>query len=700
VAPDYQVTTSTDESGNTIVNTTLSGYATQNGINTQWYSYDKMNRLSSVATGGYGEFQTGTTEVQTGTTESGTPVYTTVPLYTQKALGKSSAIVLDTRLYDADSRELESGPEGSLPAAYVAALVGSDTNLSGATTTISQYNANGELLNQDVVNEANSTGDYDMAYTGYDAAGNVTSEQMTQGDIRSNYTYHEVLYEGYKEGSVVGVDTNTASGNQTNGTTTESYDVNGNLIGVTDSANGADDRSFINDVNGTALQKTQDGNVYNQLVVNGNVVGNYGVAQSQDVPTDSSGNPNFVGMYDFDEAYQPVTNSYPAAATGQYPVQSGDTLQSIALAAYGDSSLWYEIADANGLSGNADLKVGAVLTIPTKVGATHNTASTYAPYDASKVVGSTKPNLPTPAGLPPSQSSGGGGCGGLGTIIMVVVAVVATVVTAGAALAALGPVLAGALGGVVGSIASQAVGNAIGAEDGFSWSQVATAAIGGAISGGVGDATGATEEAANGISPTLGESVGRAALSNIATQGVDVTVGLQKSFSWQSVAGAAVGAGVSSGVGSELSGSFGNDAMGTFETTAVSTFAGGVTQSLVSGGRVNVAQVAADAFGNALGSSLVSYMQAPSPVPASAPSQYSLASGTGDGTGFTSGGGQGFTSGGQDNPLGQNLANDTPQFTMGQSAPSYSLSSGNGTGQGLSLNGGGEPELPRGVGAG
>jgi nucleoid-associated protein YgaU len=81
--------------------------------------------------------------------------------------------------------------------------------------------------------------------------------------------------------------------------------------------------------------------------------------------------PGTPGSWDY-EAW-----SHPAAATRQYPVQSGDTLQSIAQAAYGDSSLWYRIANANGLSGNEDLRVGQTLNIPTKVGDTHNNASTY-----------------------------------------------------------------------------------------------------------------------------------------------------------------------------------------------------------------------------------------------------------------------------------------------------------------------------------
>jgi len=45
-------------------------------------------------------------------------------------------------------------------------------------------------------------------------------------------------------------------------------------------------------------------------------------------------------------------------------VQAGDTLQGIAQSAYGDSALWYLVAEANGLSSDADLRVGQTLTIP------------------------------------------------------------------------------------------------------------------------------------------------------------------------------------------------------------------------------------------------------------------------------------------------------------------------------------------------
>jgi len=71
--------------------------------------------------------------------------------------------------------------------------------------------------------------------------------------------------------------------------------------------------------------------------------------------------------------------------------------------------------------------------------------------------------------------------------------------------------------------------------------------------------------------------------------------------------GAAAGSAVSGPAGSY----FGNSPMGGFETALLSGFVGGLTTAAARGGKVNVTQVATDAFGNALASSLVEAMNAP-----------------------------------------------------------------------------------------
>ncbi|MGD7114947.1 LysM peptidoglycan-binding domain-containing protein [Ralstonia pseudosolanacearum] len=600
---------------------------------------------------------------------------------------------------------VSSGNTGPLHASYMEALAGSNTNQPGSTATTTRYDAAGRVLSQHVVNEVDGTRSYDVSYektvvtgthtvqvqTGttpvldesgsptydesgnaitvpvyttqtvtdtaevstYDAAGNALGYRVTQNGTVTDYTFSQAVYEGYQEGGVSAVSSAGSSGS-----TGEQYDANGFLVGLTDSTQGANNRSFVNDANGHILRKNQQGNLLNQLVVNGQVMGTYGVGTDPSSPTNSDGSPNYTTQGNFDLGYQPVTNSYPAAATGQYPIKSGDTLQSIAQAAYGDSQLWYQIAQANGLSGNADLRVGQIINIPTRVGGTHNTANTFAPYDPSKVEGSTSPNLPAPS------SDDGGGCGVIGQVIMIVVAVVVTIYTAGAAAGAFGAVATGTagttagavagteaalgaaagtvggtfttglaamaggygvagvgaavVGGAVGSIASQAVGNAIGAEHGFSWSQVALSGVAAGVTAGVGAAASGTALAATQGSAGVVAGIGRAAIGSVATQGIAVAVGLQDHFSWQSVAASAVAGGVGAAVGgmagSALAGSGLSAGVQRAVAGTVAGLAAGTTAAVMRGGRVEIAQIAADAFGNALGSSLAEANSAPPDV--------------------------------------------------------------------------------------
>ena len=605
-----------------------------------------------------------------------------VPVYSEVALDQAHAVTLDVRLYDGANRVVSSGPAalppngtgvasgtivssgntGTLHASYIEALAGSNTNQPGSTATTTRYDAAGRVLSQHVVNEVDSTRSYDVSYqktvvTGthtvttpildesgnpvldesgnptyntqtitdtaevstYDAAGNVLGYRVTQNGTTTNYTYSQALYEGYQEGGV-----SAASSDGSSGSTGEQYDANGFLVGLSDSTQGANNRSFVNDANGHILRKSQQGNLLNQLVVNGQVMGTYGVGTDAITPTNSDGNPNYTTQGNFDLGYQPVTNSYPAAATGQYPVKSGDTLQSIAQAAYGDSQLWYQIAQANGLSGNSDLRVGQIINIPTRVGGTHNTANTFAPYDPSKVEGSTSPNLPAPAG------DGGDDCGALGiiiTIIVVVVTVIAQqyealpaevgsetaaggaaevgaggVADAGAAAEASSSSLGSlALQGAVRSIAFQALGNLTGVQHGFDWKSVALSAV----SAGVGA----------GVSTVAGNAVVGAALTSVVTQGIGVATGLQHSFSWQGVAaaaaGAAVGSATTAGLNAASGGAIEATSSGRFVEGMLSGVAAGATTAAMRGGRVDMLSVATDAFGNALGSSLAAANSSP-----------------------------------------------------------------------------------------
>ncbi len=363
---------------------------------------------------------------------------------------------------------------------------------------------------------------------------------------------------------------------------------------------------------GQVLAVQQGTRLLREFIVNGEVLAQYGQGVDRVTARDKDGNPIFNdNIADFQLGYKSITPSYPNASPGTYTVQTGDTLRSIAQSAYGDSKRWYQIAEANGIASDAQLRVGVSLNLPNLVGTSHNDAGTFALYDPSKIVGDTSPYL----ALPPQPSDNF-----FAQVLMMAVAILVSVYTAGAVgqlLSVAAPttaggaaagtlaatmevggavfagtatgtgasvVAAGAIGAAAGSVASQLVGMAAGLQNKLDWKGVALAAIG----GGVG--------AALPPGPTMTTAVLRAVQTSALTQGIAVVTGLQKSFNWKGVAASAVGAGVGAAVGRELGDGFAG-------RLATGLIAGAAT-AVMRGGRISAQQIAVDAFGNALGLSI------------------------------------------------------------------------------------------------
>jgi hypothetical protein len=272
---------------------------------------------------------------------------------------------------------------------------------------------------------------------------------------------------------------------------------------------------------------------------------------------------------------------------------------------WGDASLWWKIADANGLSQNAALNAGQQLVIPAGVMRNTYNANTFTPYDPQAAMGN---NAPGPV-LPKPKKQNGWDM--FAKILMVVVAVVVAAVvapylagaisqlaggtvalgttatvggvttttfgagalTAGEAGAmaltaafsggavTLGGVgasafaIGGAIAGAAASIASQVVGVASGVQEKFSWNAVAMGAIGGALgSGSLGIA-----------SPIL-----RAMTSNALGQGAAMALHWQSKFSWSGMAAAGIG----SWIGGHMPG-------GIVEHSTASAIANAATRSLI-----------------------------------------------------------------------------------------------------------------------
>lgn len=308
---------------------------------------------------------------------------------------------------------------------------------------------------------------------------------------------------------------------------------------------------------------------------------------------------------DFAQSADPINSYSQGAAGGSYTVRTGDTLQSVAQAVWGDSSLWYKLAEANGITGNAGLIEGQVLQLPAGVIRNRHNATTANPYNPAEAIGDLSPTM----AAPPKKAKG---CGGLGAILLSVVAIAVAVLLPQAipAIKALGPVAAGAVSAAAGSAVSQAVGLATGLQDKFSFKGVALSALGGAIGGGLGK-----------VNPFGGEAgavlndVARGALSSGLTQGMAVAAGLQSKFDFAGVAAAAVSAGVGGAVARGLpsDGFLGTRFGADFASTTASAIAGAATRSAIEGSSfgANLAQALPNAIGQTLGRALAGAIDGP-----------------------------------------------------------------------------------------
>jgi hypothetical protein len=246
-------------------------------------------------------------------------------------------------------------------------------------------------------------------------------------------------------------------------------------------------------------------------------------------------------------------------------VHAGDTLTSIAMALWGDSSLWWMIADANGLSLNEPLIPNTVLTVPNKVTNIHNNSSTFKPYDAGKAIGDTNPTIPNAP--PPPPPPGKKGCGGVLQIVSIAVAVAVTAMSAGT----LGPVAAAMLG----SVAGQGVLMAGGAQKGLDFKSVALAGVTGGVAKGVN-----VGGLASSNSFVAGAIDG--AITATATNVVGSITGMQ-SFSWKNIAAATVSSGVARGVSRNLPGAGTATKNPAFGNQLASQVAGGIGSAAVYG---------------------------------------------------------------------------------------------------------------------
>jgi hypothetical protein len=268
---------------------------------------------------------------------------------------------------------------------------------------------------------------------------------------------------------------------------------------------------------------------------------------------------------DFEQSYEAI-NGLGTASTGQsYTVEGGESLQQVALQLWGDASLWYLIADTNGLTGAEPLAAGQLLAIPNKVRNARNSADTWRPYDPNEALGDTSPGEAKPRKK--------GKCGAFGQVLTMVVALAASWL----------------FGSVPGSMLSQKFQQLMNQRDSFSWNEVGIAAVASVV-----DANNLLRDI-----PVIGD-----VYANMYTQGVSKLLGLRKDFSWTEVATTAVISAVASIP--KLAGI--DPSLGVkIATQAAATFAGAATRSLLTGTSFgdNIVAVLPQVVASTLGDELI-----------------------------------------------------------------------------------------------
>ncbi|MDZ4387533.1 MAG: hypothetical protein U0998_10140 [Moraxellaceae bacterium] len=384
----------------------------------------------------------------------------------------------------------------------------------------------------------------------------------------------------------------------TTGVTTHSYSERGELKQVQATGGTPFTRQLTNNREGLITSRRENnGNIQNYIYFQGAEVASFGNASKPQL-TES-----FAALWSSD---------YVASRPSSYAVNTGDTLAGIAQLIWGDSRMWYLIADANGLAlgANDPLQGGDTLRIPAVAGSTKNNATTFKPYNPSDIIGDISPNPKAP---PPPKKK----CGVLAKIIQVVVTVVVTAI-----LAPLGPV-GYAIGSATGDFAGQVTSQIANGE--FDWRAAAWGfALGGfagaAMAGSarkydyartaIAAASSYVAASASGVvagqtsqSLSWAQAARGAVAGNLVNQGANMALGRQESFSWGALAAAALAPPPLPGTGSNFI------PYDVLARTANSVINQTIQMSIDGKGKYEWVDIAADAFGNALGNSIVAKMR-------------------------------------------------------------------------------------------
>ncbi|WP_158253798.1 LysM peptidoglycan-binding domain-containing protein [Chromobacterium alticapitis] len=540
-----------------------------------WYDYDAMNRFTVTM---------GSHDAQGNLVLGSRGVRVEYDRFGQRAKVTNGVDgTVETYSYTADGLLLDTQISASGKAADAKLAYHRVNDLLGRVTSSHSYNWLGGNSGKD--SQTVTTYDADNKVTRQAVDGKGLSYQlMNDGTLQSTQQDGETTlatsfdYEWWDEAKQSTITTQATNANAPGwkpGVSHLSYDANGHLKEVIDDkddpVNGHRHLRYITDAQGVVVRREEidqqstykkqdyyyvDGKQVGAVGNDGPVRGDFAQALAQAKLGSDKDQYRFgkaVSSADFDQNYEPIGPNNPAQAPGSVTVRAGDSLQSLAGNLWGDRSLWYLLADANGLSGNEQLAAGQVLKVPNKVTNFHNNSSTYRVYNPGEAMGDVTPTLPD---APPPPASDGG-CGGFGMILVIVIVIVVAYIV--------GPAVASWLSGGSSTAAGAAGATAAGSGAAASGTAAAgsSAAAGGTVtaSGAAGataaGATAGTSAAAAGTAsfwatPVLGSSVTYAgvagamvggAAGSIAGQGAAMAMGMQDRFSWEQVGLSALTAG-------------------------------------------------------------------------------------------------------------------------------------------------------------
>ena len=512
---------------------------------------------------------------------------------------------------------------------------------------------------------------------GYDKVGNLKSlktavnRQGRTPEYTLTHIYEYELWDSYQQYS----DIVTSDKGGTTGKSTRSFDANGQLKEAKDEQ-GVNSTQYLNSsVEGMKGRKDSQGET-NYLSVAGKTIGDLRLDKSGKQHLNVYGGFSPSGSAQKAEPTTPytwrrgpgmrTTNNFldrtkekvadgtppesPQDNIGVYTLQAGDTLGQVALQVYGDSSLWYILADANGISdkntaaGNGgQLHIGQRLTIPPVATGQHQTNGTHKVLNANQMIGNTSataanPIPPAPPPLPKKHNAF------FSKIVVAIVAVVATVMTAGVLGALAGATLQAGAGGLfalgtgvlagtattttgvslavgftagfLGNIASQGAAKALGLQEGIDIKNalingLATAATAGVFHG-LNNNTGYKELVKDIGELSISKSFNIASAAqlmeqNALSQGINLTLSKHQHFDWEQIAIAGVTAGfMGSTKGQQLDQTLrAVDHNTGLLISELKSLVGAGAESATTGAHFDATQVLSDNLGSAIGSSIV-----------------------------------------------------------------------------------------------